>query len=81
MSEGFPVAHGDDLAEYDFEFSVWPAESGWESAVYDVFRHLPRISMPATERQFRAFRASLERSGFTLREATRVPHYKPEPVR
>jgi len=68
------------LAQYDFEFSVWPAEHRWEGAVYELFRHLPRISMPATENQFRTFRTSLERSGFTIREATRVPHHEPEPV-
>jgi hypothetical protein len=65
---------------YDFEFSVWPAERMWEPAVYEVFRHLPRISVSSDTARFREFRDSLERSGFILREATRVPHYEPERV-
>lgn len=81
MSDTAPFAHSEDLPVYDYEFSVWPAEHGWESAVYEVFRHLPRISVPVTECQFRTFRDSLERSGLTLREATRLPHREPEPVR
>jgi hypothetical protein len=81
MSSNAPFAHGDDLPAYDYEFSVWPAEHGWESAIYEVFRHVPRICVPTTEHQFHVFRASLERSGFTLREMTRTPHYEPEPVK
>lgn len=81
MSSSAPSGHGEDLPAYDYEFSVWPAEHGWESAVYEVFRHVPRICIPATENQFRAFRSSLERSGLTLRETTRIPHHEPEPVR
>ena len=68
----------EDLAEYDFEFSVWPAEQMWEAAVYEMFLHFPRISIAASECLFREFRDSLERCGFTLREATRVPHHEPE---
>lgn len=64
--------------EYDYEFSVWPAEGRWEGAVYEVFRYFPRISVTYTEKGFAGFRDSLERSGFTLREATRVPHREPE---
>jgi hypothetical protein len=68
-------------AEYDYEFSVWPSDRGWDPAVYEVFRSLPRIAMVLAEDDFRLFRASLERSGFTIREATRALHHEPEPVR
>jgi hypothetical protein len=81
MSGNAPSARGEDLPAYDYEFSAWPNENGWESAVYEVFRHVPRICIATAEDQFRAFRASLERSGFTLRETTRVLHHKPEPVK
>jgi hypothetical protein len=66
---------------YDYEFSVWPVERTWEPAVYEIFRYVPRISITTTENEFQLFRASLERSGFSLRETTRVPHRQPEPVR
>lgn len=66
--------------EFDYEFSVWPAEHRWEPAVYEVFRGMPRLSITETEDGFERFRDSLERSGFSLRETTRVPHYEPEPV-
>lgn len=74
-------ATGEDIAMWDYEFYVWPHERNWEPAVYDLFRHYPRVSIPAGERWFEEFRNSLERCGFTLREATRVPHYEPEDFR
>ena len=64
--------------EYDYEFNVWPAEGSWEAAVYELFRCYPRIQVTYSEGGFVGFRGSLERSGFTLREATRVPHHEPE---
>jgi hypothetical protein len=80
MSNTAPSAHVRHCLEYDYEFSVWPHDRGWESAVYEVFRHFPRICLTAAENQFCVLQDSLERSGFTLRETTRVPHYEPEPV-
>lgn len=67
-------------ASYDYEFSVWPVEQRWEAAIYEVFRYVPRILITTTEDEFRSFRDAIERSGFSLRETTRVPHYEPEPV-
>lgn len=78
MSDHIWRASGEGAAEYDFEFSVWPEERRWEAAVYEVFRYLPRITLTASERGFSELRDSLERSGFTLREATRIPHHEPE---
>lgn len=69
-----------DEAEYSYEFSVWPHERGWEAAMYELFRYYPRVCIVLTETGFRTFRDSLERSGFTLREVTRVPHHDPEIV-
>ena len=66
---------------FDYEFSVWPAEHGWERSVYELFRSIPRISIMMGDDQFQLFRDSLGRSGFTLREGTRVPHHEPEPIR
>lgn len=71
----------DTDAEYDYEFSVWPSDEGWERPVYEVFRSFPRVCITMTEDEFQPFRDALERSGFTLREASRVPHYEPEPLR
>lgn len=65
-------------AEYDYEFSAWPDEGKWEQPVYELFRYYPRVTITDTEAGFTAFRATLERAGFTLREATRVPHHHPE---
>lgn len=80
MSNAAPSAHAGHCLEYDYEFSVWPHERGWEDPVYEVFRHFPRVCLTVTEAQFCVLQESLERSGFTLREATRVPHQQPEPV-
>ena len=81
MSSSAPFAHGKHRPAYDYEFSVWPHERGWESAIYEVFQYFPRICMTTTEDEFCAFRVSLERSGFTLRATTRIPHHEPESVR
>ena len=70
MSDSAPSAYAGHFPEYDYEFSVWPHERGWESAVYEVFRHFPRVCLTATEDQFCVLRDSLERSGFTLRETS-----------
>ena len=68
------------LADYDYEFSVWPAPTGWEKPVYGIFQNCPRMVMTFTEPGYAEFRASAERSGLTLREVTRIPHHEPEPV-
>jgi len=65
---------------YEYEFRVWPTEQGWENSVHEVFRNFPRVALVMRVQEFEEFRASLERSGFTLRETTRVPHYEPETV-
>ena len=67
--------------EYDYEFSLWPNEHGWEQPVYQIFQMYPRVCLTMSETEFHGFRDALERSGFTLREASRVPHYDPETVR
>ncbi len=64
---------------YDYEFSVWPAQ-GQETSLFDVFRNVRRMVMTFTPDEFAGFRDSLGRSGFTLREVTRVPHHEPEIV-
>lgn len=61
-------------------FSVWPHEHGWELSVYEVFDCFPRVCLTMTEDGFRSFRNAMERSGLTLREVERVPHFDPEPV-
>jgi hypothetical protein len=66
--------------QYDYEFSVWPDERGWEKPIYDVFQMYPRVCLTMTEADFHGFRDALERSGFTLRETSRVPHYDPETI-
>lgn len=65
---------------FDYEFSAWPHERGWEKPVYALFSMYPRTVMTFTEEGFGEFRASLERAGLTLREVTRVPHHEPEIV-
>ena len=30
--------------EYDYEFSLWPNEHGWEQPVYQIFQMYPRLS-------------------------------------
>ena len=72
-----PISN-ESVAGYDYEFYVWPHERHWEPAVYELFRHYPRVSVPADDRWFSEFRDSLDRSGFTLREIECVPHYEPE---
>jgi hypothetical protein len=73
-------AGSQSVSEYAYEFSVWP-ERGWEQPVYEMFRNLgQRMIMTFTEAGFTGFRDSLERSGLTLREVTRVPHHEPEAV-
>jgi hypothetical protein len=70
-----------DETPWDYEFSVWPHERCWEQAVYDLFRNMATRQVHVlTGTGFAAFRASLERSGFTLREIERVPHHEPEAV-
>jgi hypothetical protein len=68
-------------AAFDYEFSAWPDEQSWEQSVYDLFRNMTtRQVVTFTETGFAAFRASLERSRFTLREIERTPHHEPETV-
>ena len=67
-------------SEYDYEFRLWPLEQSWERAVYEVFQMYPRVCFTMTETEFHGFRDDLERSGFTLRETSRVPHSHPETV-
>lgn len=66
---------------YEYEFNLWPTEGRWERPIYDVFRLLPRVAMDLDEAGFRDVRDALERSGFSLRDATRVPYKEPESVR
>lgn len=66
---------------WDYEFTVWPYESTWEWSIYELFRNMTtRQVMTFTETGWASFRASVERSGFTLREIERVPHHEPEAV-
>ena len=64
-----------------YEFSVWPAERGFNKAIYELFRHLStRIAMEFTEEEFDLFRDALNGHGITLREIGRVPYHEPEIV-
>jgi hypothetical protein len=65
---------------YDYEFSLWPNEYGWEQPVFQVFQMYPRVCFTMTEAEFHGFRDVLERSGFSLRETSRVPHHDPETI-
>lgn len=67
-------------AQYDYEFSVWPAEGKHGAAVYELFRHYPRACVTVAEAGFSVFREQLGMAGLTLREVTRVPHHDPEVV-
>lgn len=54
----------------DYSFCIWPGERwGWESAICDVFRNVTRMEMTFTPLEWSQFCASLERSGFAIREA------------
>lgn len=64
---------------YDYEFRVWPAQ-GQETSLFEVFRNVHRMVLTFTPEDFAGFRDSLGRSGFTLREVTRVPYCEPEIV-
>lgn len=59
------------MDEWHYEFSVWPREDAWEQPIYETFRFYPRISMTFTEAGWATYSASMERSGFTLREVER----------
>lgn len=68
---------------WDYTFSVWPHERGFERVVYDLFRMglNQRILVEDwTHEQFVTFREGLGRNGFTLREVERVPRVLPESV-
>lgn len=67
--------------KFDYSFAVWPLEGHWDHAVYRLFAGQPRQVHTFTEDEWGQFRASIERSGFTLREVERVPHHEPEAVR
>lgn len=66
--------------KWDYEYSLWPAEGSWGEAVYQAFRGMPRNQLTFTEAEWGAFRDSLDRRRFTLREVTRTPHHDPEIV-
>ena len=67
---------------YDYSFSVWPHETGWEQSAYALFELLAgRVEMTFTAEGFANFRASILRQGLTLREVERRPHVEPETVR
>lgn len=58
----------------DYSFCVWPEEGTWEQPMYEVFRNFTRMEMTFTPLEWSQFCASLERSGFTVREADSRSH-------
>lgn len=80
IGHGMGCCSASRTQEYDYEFRLWPREHTWERPVYEIFATYPRVVMTMSEADFQGFRDSLERSGFTLREASRVPHHDPETV-
>lgn len=69
---------------WDYSFSFWPEERSprWNWAGYALFKLLgqSRVVMDFTEKDFEEFRESLVKTGLTLREIERVPHFEPERV-
>lgn len=67
--------------KYDYSFCVWPCE-GWghPKELFDVFRMYGRLVLTFTSAEFEAFRSSLDRAGFGLREVERVPYHEPESI-
>jgi hypothetical protein len=67
--------------QWEYEFSVWPAERGFSRAVYKLFEFLnTRVVMEFTENDFNLFRDALNNHGITLREIERRPYVRSERV-